>query len=439
MKPIVVLAGRPNVGKSTFFNRLTRSKRALVDDMPGVTRDRLYADARWDEAVFTLVDTGGFAGGSENDFSRRLHQQLLRAMADADAIILMLDGRVGVTPFDAEMLSLLRGQAKPVFFIVNKIDGPEQENLLYEFHDLGLDRLFPVSAEHGYGISDFLDTLVAALPIDDDADENEERIRVAVVGRPNVGKSSLVNRLLGEERLLVSETAGTTRDAVDIELKRGEQTYLLVDTAGIRRKAKVSQKLEKFSVIRALKSLKRCDVALILLDASEGLADQDVRIAGYALERGCGCVLLFNKWDLVDKTPGEERRIVDELRGKTKHLAFAPVMTISALTGLRVGKIFKAVDTVFSQYDTRISTGRLNRILEEALARNEPSLHRGRRIRFYYATQVSTRPPSFVFFVNYPEAVHFSYRRYLVNRIREATGLDRTPVRVYLRKRTGRK
>ncbi len=439
MKPIVVLVGRPNVGKSTFFNRLTRSKRALVDDMPGVTRDRLYADARWDESVFTLVDTGGFAGGREDDLSRRLRQQLLRAMTDGDAIVLMLDGRTGVTPFDAEMLSLLRGQNKPVFFIVNKIDGPEKEDLLYEFHDLGIDRLFPVSAQHGYGISDFLDTLVAELPEAIAADETEEVIRVAVVGRPNVGKSSLVNRLLGEERMLVSETAGTTRDAVDIELKRGQRTYLLIDTAGIRKKAKVSQKLEKFSAIRALKSLERCDVALILLDASEGLADQDVRIAGYALERGCGCVLLFNKWDLLNTAPGEERRIIEGLRSKTKHISFAPVMTISALTGLRVAKIFPLVDTVFSQYDTRISTGRLNRILEEALARHEPSLHRGRRIRFYYATQVSTRPPSFVFFVNYPEAVHFSYRRYLVNQIREATGLDRTPVRVYLRKRTGRR
>ena len=439
MKPIVVLVGRPNVGKSTFFNRVTRSRRALVDDMPGVTRDRLYADVRWGESLFTLVDTGGFAGGREDDISRRVRDQLRRAMADADAIVLMFDGRSGVTPFDAEMLEMLRGEAQPVLFAVNKVDGPEQEDRLLEFYELGLEQLFPVSAQHGFGVNDFLDALTALLPPAEAGDESRRMIRVAVVGRPNVGKSSLVNRLLGEERMLVSETAGTTRDAVDIVVERRGKPYCLVDTAGIRRKARVSKKLEKFSVIRALKSLDRCDVALILMDASQGITDQDIRIAGYAEERGCGCVLLFNKWDLVEKAPGADRRIVGELRGRARHLSFAPAMTISALTGLRVSKIFQRIDEVFSQYDTRISTGRLNRILEKALERNEPSLHRGRRIRFYYATQAAVRPPTFVFFVNYPEAVHFSYRRYLVNQIREQAGLDRTPVRAYFRKRTGRK
>ncbi len=439
MRPIVVLVGRPNVGKSTFFNRLTRSKRAIVDDAPGVTRDRLYADVRWDDTVFTLVDTGGFAGGRQDAMDEQVQGQVRRAMADADAIILMLDGRAGVTPFDSEMLALLRGEQKPVFFAVNKVDGPEHEDRLYEFYALGADRLFPVSAQHGYGVGELLDALAAVLPTDAAPDEEREAVRVAVVGRPNVGKSSLINRLLGEDRLLVSETAGTTRDAVDTMLTRGRKTYCLIDTAGIRRRARVSRKLEKFSVVRALKSLDRCDVALILLDASEGLAEQDIRIAGYAEQRGCGCVLLFNKWDLLEKAPGAERRIIGDLRGSARHLSYAPAMTISALTGLRVQKIFRLIDEVYSQYDTRIGTGQLNRILEQALAYNEPSLYRGRRLRFYYATQVSTRPPTFVFFVSYPEAVHFSYRRYLVNRIREAAGLDRTPVRVYFRKRTGRK
>lgn len=438
MKPIVVLVGRPNVGKSTFFNRITRSRRALVDDLPGVTRDRLYADARWDDAVFTLVDTGGFAGGNEDEFSRQVHQQLRRAMADADVIVLMLDGRAGVTPFDAEMLDILRTETKPVFFVVNKIDAEEHEGLLYEFHDLGIADLYPVSAEHGYGIGDFLDVLVNALPRVE-ASAEKETVRIAVVGRPNVGKSSLINRLLGEERLLVSGIPGTTRDAVDTFLTRGGKTYCLVDTAGIRKKSKVSRKLEKFSVVRALKSLDRCDVALIMLDAGEGVTEQDIRIAGYAVERGCGCVLLVNKWDLIGSDrSSEERRVIGDLRMSARYLAFAPAMTISARTGLRVPKIFRLVDEVFAQYDTRVSTGQLNRILEQALARNEPSLHRGRRIRFYYATQVSTRPPTFVFFVNYPEAVHFSYRRFLVNQIREAAGLDKTPVRVFLRKRTGK-
>jgi GTP-binding protein len=439
MKPIVVLVGRPNVGKSTFFNRVTRSRRALVDDMPGVTRDRLYADARWGDTLFTIVDTGGFAGGREDDISRRVGEQLRRAMADADAIVLMFDGRAGVTPFDAEMLEMLRGETKPVLFAVNKVDGPEQEDRLFEFHELGLEQLYPVSAQHGFGVNDFLDALTAFLPPAETGDESGQMVRVAVVGRPNVGKSSLINRLLGEERMLVSETAGTTRDAVDIVVERRGKPYCLVDTAGIRRKARVSRKLEKFSVIRALKSLDRCDVALILMDASEGITDQDIRIAGYAEERGCGCVLLFNKWDLVEKEQATERQIVDELRGRARHLGFAPAMTISARTGLRVSKIFQRIDDVFSQYDTRIPTGRLNRILEQALERNEPSLYRGRRIRFYYATQAGVRPPTFVFFVNYPEAVHFSYRRYLVNQIREQAGLDRTPVRVYFRKRKGKK
>lgn len=439
MKPIVVLVGRPNVGKSTFFNRVTRSRSALVDDLPGVTRDRLYADAHWDDSVFTLVDTGGFAGGRPDEFSAQVNRQLTRAMADADAVVLMLDGRAGVTPYDAEMLGILRAEQKPVFFAVNKIDGPEQENLLYEFYGLGIDRLYPVSAEHGYGVGDFLDALVGALPRVE-SEETQEAVRIAVVGRPNVGKSSLINRLVGEERLLVSGSPGTTRDAVDIFLQRGGKRYCLVDTAGIRKKARVSEKLEKFSVVRALKSLDRCDVALILLDASEGVTDQDVKIAGYAVERGCGCLLLINKWDLAgSRGPDEERKAVADLRYAAGYLNFAPAMTISALTGLRVAKILKKVDEVFAQYDRRISTGQLNRILEEAAARNEPSLHRGRRIRFYYGTQVSTRPPTFVFFVNYPEAVHFSYRRYLVNRIREAAGLDKTPVRVYFRKRTGKR
>jgi GTP-binding protein len=287
-------------------------------------------------------------------------------------------------------------------------------------------------------VGDLLDAVAASLPPGQE-EERPDLIRVGVVGRPNVGKSSLINRLLGQERLLVGNQPGTTRDAVDTFFEWNRRTYCLVDTAGIRKKSKVSRKLEKFSVVRALKSLDRCDVALILLDAREGVTEQDIRIAGYAVERGCGCVLLINKWDLVGSgRRGEERRVIEDLRRSARYLGFAPAMTISARTGLRVSKIFRQVDEVFAQYDTRVSTGQLNRILEQALARTEPSLHRGRRIRFYYATQVSTRPPTFVFFVNYPEAVHFSYRRYLVNQIREAAGLDKTPVRVFFRKRTGK-
>ena len=437
MKPIVALVGRPNVGKSTLFNRITRSRLAIVDDMPGITRDRNYGDAEWDETAFTLVDTGGFIGSDRDPFAEQIHRQLHVALEDADAVVLLLDGKSGLSPFDADLIAILRSLPKPVFYAVNKIDAPEQEDRLSDFYDLGLETFYPISAEHGYGISDLLDNLTRSFPAAPAEAENG-MVRVAVVGRPNVGKSSLINRILGEERMLVSEVPGTTRDAVDSVCRIGDQQYLLVDTAGIRRKGRVSRKVEKFSVIRALRSLERSDVALTVLDAHEGITDQDIRIAGYALERGCGCILLLNKWDIVDKDSHTERRFIQELQRQAKYLNFAPVMTISARTGLRVRKIFQRIDQLYVQYRTRVGTGQLNRIIEEAIRRNEPAFHKGRRLNFYYTTQVATKPPTFVFFVNHPEAVHFSYRRYLANRIREATGLDQTPIRTYFRKRTGR-
>ena len=437
MKPIVALVGRPNVGKSTLFNRITRSRLAIVDDMPGITRDRNYGDAEWDDLAFTLVDTGGFIGTDRDPFAEQIHRQLHLALEDADAVVLLLDGKSGLSPFDADLIAVLRSLPKPVFYAVNKIDAPEQEDRLSDFYDLGIDTFYPISAEHGYGISDLLDDLTRSFPATPDVTDSG-MIRVAVVGRPNVGKSSLINRILGEERMLVSEIPGTTRDAVDSVCQIGERRYLLVDTAGIRRKGRVSRKIEKFSVIRALRSLSRSDVALIVLDAHEGITDQDIRIAGYAVERGCACLLLLNKWDIVDKDQHTEKRFLQDLQRQAKYLNFAPVMTISARTGLRVRKIFRVIDSLYEQYTSRIGTGLLNRIIEEAIRRNEPAFHKGRRLNFYYTTQVTSQPPTFVFFVNHPEAVHFSYRRYLANRIREATGLDKTPIRTYFRKRTGR-
>ncbi|MGD8519969.1 MAG: ribosome biogenesis GTPase Der [Desulfobacterales bacterium] len=440
MKPIVAIVGRPNVGKSTFFNRVTRTRDALVDDLPGVTRDRNYGDATWDNAEFTLVDTGGFTVGE--DFSQDIQFQVHQAIEDADVIILLLDGKAGISPFDRDMLEILRTIKKPVFYVVNKIDGEEQEIYLSDFYSLGIELLYPISAEHGYGLSDFLDDLVIALPDvikDRVADEAEGTIALAVVGRPNVGKSSLINRILGQDRLVVSDIPGTTRDAIDSICEVNGKTYRLIDTAGIRRKGRVKHKIEKFSIIKALRSLDRCDVALILMDADEGITDQDTSIAGYAYERGCGCVMLLNKWDLVDKDTNTAKNYVDRLRLQTKFLSFAPAITISALTGQRVFKIFRLVDEVYSQYARRISTGQLNKIVERAINNNEPSLHRGKRLKYYYATQVSTKPPTFVCFVNYPEGVHFSYKRYLINQIREHTGLDMTPVRMIFRKREGRR
>ena len=437
MKPIVAIVGRPNVGKSTLFNRITRTRNALVDDLPGVTRDRHYGDATWAGVDFTLVDTGGFIGEDEDLFAPEIRFQILQAIEDSDAIILLLDGKGGITPFDEDVVKILREVKKPVFYGVNKIDGVEQEVKLYDYYSLGLEKLYPLSAEHRYGVSDFLDDIVQVLP-ETVGPETDDMVKLAVVGKPNVGKSSLINRILGQKRLVVSDIPGTTRDAIDSVCEINGNSYLLIDTAGIRRKKKVSKKIEKFSIIKALKSLERCDVALILIDAYEGITEQDVTIAGYAYERGCGCILLLNKWDIVEKDSKTEKKYFDQLRMDAKFLSFAPVITISALTGQRVLKIFKIVDEVYSQYAQRIGTGQLNKILKQSIERNEPSIYRGRRLKFYYFTQVSTGPPTFVCFVNYPGGVHFSYKRYLINQIRIGTGLAKTPIRIIFRKRTGR-
>ena len=437
MKPVVAIIGRPNVGKSTFFNRITRSRNAIVDDFPGVTRDRNYSDATWNNVVFTLVDTGGFLSNDKDNFANEIHIQVLQAIEDADVIILLMDGKAGMSPHDRDVVEILRTTAQPVFYAVNKIDGLEQETNLYDFYSLGIKKMYPVSAEHRYGVYDFLDDLILAFP-ESAPEQTEDMIKLAVVGRPNVGKSSLINRILGEKRLLVSDIPGTTRDAIDSVCTINGKSYLLIDTAGIRRKGKVSKKIEKFSVIKALKSLDRCDVALIVMDANEGITEQDITVAGYAFEKKCSCIMLINKWDLIEKDSKTVKRYYEQLRMESKFLSFAPAITISALTGLRVPKIFTYVDEVYSQYAARITTGQLNRIIELAIKKTEPSLYRGKRLKFYYATQVTAKPPTFVCFVNYPDAVHFSYKRYLINRIREHTGLDKTPLRLIFRQRKGR-
>lgn len=440
MKPIVAILGRPNVGKSTLFNRITRRRDALVDDMPGVTRDRHYGDAKWDGELFTLIDTGGFSDPDQDGFSREIRSQIDHAIEDADVIILILDGKQGISPFDTEIVDFLRSVDKPVLYAVNKIDGMARETLMYDFYELGIPSLFPVSAEHGYGVPDFLTALVSHLPHPSppaDTRSNDE-IRISVIGRPNVGKSSLINRILGEHRQVVSPIPGTTRGAVDTLCRINDQTYRIIDTAGIRRKGRVQHRLEKFSVIKALKSLERCDVALVMLDVDRGITDQDIKIAGYAFERGRGLILILNKWDLVQNGEMSAKELRAELRVAAKYLSFAPVISVSALTGRRVSNIFNQVDQVYNQYVSRINTGMLNSIFEKAIRNNEPPFHRGRRIKFYYATQTATGPPTIISFVNYPAAVHFSYHRYLINQIRQAAGLDKTPIRLIFRKRTGR-
>jgi GTPase len=439
MKPIVAIVGRPNVGKSTLFNRITRSRNAIVDDLPGVTRDRNFGDAQWNDKVFTLVDTGGFAEGDDDAFAPHIRSQVEQAIAEADVVVLVLDGKGGSSPYDADLIHILRSVDKPVFYAVNKVDGEGQENKLFDFYALGIDQLFPVSAEHGYGVADFLDELTAGFA-DMNADEEPgDGIRIAVVGKPNAGKSSLINALLGETRLVVSDVPGTTRDSIDSVLTRNGRSYVLVDTAGIRRKGKVSLRLEKFSIIKALRSLERCDVALIVIDAEQGISDQDVRVAGYADARGCGAIFLLNKWDRVDNRDGKALpRLTESLRMESKFLNFAPVITVSAKTGMRIQRIFPLVEAVYDQYAARITTGQLNQAMEQALNRTQPSLYKGKRLKFYYTTQVASRPPSFVSFVNFPDGVHFSYQRYLVNQIRGAFGLDKTPIRLLLRQRTGK-
>jgi len=434
MKPVVAIVGPPNAGKSTLFNRLTKTRSALVDDFPGVTRDRHYAAASWNDVDFDIVDTGGFFAADKDAFAQKTHDQIRQAIADADALILLFDGANGISAFDRDLVDLVRGFSIPVFFAVNKIDHPGREEHLYEFYALGAEPLYALSSAHGHGVAGLLDDVTAALP-ETKTEAESEPVRMAVVGRPNVGKSSLINRIMGEDRVIVSEQAGTTRDSIDTLCRVSGRPYLLIDTAGVRRKSRVKQKIEKYAIIKAMESLDRCDIALIMLDAAAGITEQDVRIAGYAFEKGKACIFLLNKWDLVEKSDRVFKQIKEDIRYQAKYLSFAPILTISALTGRRVPKIFEFADAVYDQYTRRIGTGPLNRIIEAATTRTEPSMHHGRRLKFYYAAQTGTRPPTFVCFVNYPEGVHFSYQRYLINQIREAAGLDMVPIRLWLRKR----
>jgi len=439
MKPVVALLGRPNVGKSTLFNRITGSRQALVDDFPGVTRDRHYADAKWDDVEFTVIDTGGFLSTDDDYFASQIKEQLTAAADQADALIFILDGRTGLSPYDRELADFLRRMSKPVFYLINKIESYKQHDELFEFYSLGIDHFYKISAEHGIGVGDFLDDLVEVLPEYEQEEENEDTlIKIAIVGRPNVGKSSLANRLFGEQRVVVNEKAGTTRDAIELSVQHKGREFMLVDTAGIRRKGKVTQKLEKFSILKSLKSLDECDVALILIDSDEGITDQDITIAGYAEDRGCGALFILNKWDLLDKERKSIKKYMEDLRYKAKFLSYAPAITISALTGQRCHKILDEVVKIHKEYCHRINTGVLNRIIEDAVFRTEPSLHKGKRLKFFYSTQVATKPPSFVCFVNYSKAVHFSYKRYLINQLRQMIPLEKTPINLYFREKTGK-
>ena len=437
MKPIVAIIGRPNVGKSTLFNRLSEIKKVIVIDQPGATRDRNYADSNWNGKTFMIIDTGGFEPVTSERMLIQMREQTNLAIEEADAIIFLLDGREGLTPADIEITQTLRKTEKPVFYTVNKIDNVRQENLTFDFYRLGIDRIYSISSQHGLGVGDLLDDVVEHLPEISAEEEKEERIRIAVIGKPNVGKSSLINKILGYERTIVNPTPGTTRDSIDTSFDLNDRKYLLIDTAGIRKKSKVSLKLEKYSVIEAIKTLSRCDIALMMIDAQEGVTDQDTKIAGLAYERGVACILILNKWDLIEKDNATIGTHVQHVKDSLKYLDFAPIISISALSGQRVTKVFDLINTVYDQYSLRVSTGILNTKLEEFTTKLPPPRYRNRPNKINYATQISTKPPTFVFFVREPKGMHFSYERYLSNRIHEELGFEHTPVRLIFRKKGG--
>ena len=435
MLQVIAIVGRPNVGKSTLFNRLSKSRGALVDDQPGVTRDRLYATARWEETSFTLVDTGGFDESESDPIISLVKEQVFKAVEQADKILFMVDGREGMVPGDGEIADLLRRTGKEVFLVVNKVDGPELDHLSSDFYTLGFSRVYPVSAAHGYGLRQMMGDLIEALPAAVPESPQEERVRVAILGRPNVGKSSLVNHILGEERLVVSEVPGTTRDAIDILCAWKGKEYLFIDTAGIRRKGRVSEKIEKFSAIKALKTLERCHVAVILLDASAGVTDQDARICGYAYERGRAILIAVNKWDLVKKNREKRSFLESTFERHTKFLSFAPRLNVSALTGEGVKSIFGVIDRLYDQFSRRLTTGEVNKVILDVVEKNPPPKEGRGGVKIFYATQTGVKPPTFVAFVNHPEKMHFSYQRFLVNQLRERLGLELTPVRLIIRGR----
>lgn len=434
-KPIVAVVGRPNVGKSTFFNRIVGKRIAIVEDTPGVTRDRIYGDASWLEHEFVLVDTGGIEPIKDDIISTQMRRQAQLAIDTADVIVFLVDGREGVTAADEDVADMLRRSNKPVVLGVNKVDHPKFEDAIYDFYSLGIGNPITISGEQGLGLGDLLDEVVSFFP-ETESEETAEATRIAIVGKPNVGKSSLVNALLGYERTIVSEIAGTTRDAVDTPFDYEGQPYILVDTAGIRRKRAIDEAtIERYSVIRSLGAIRRADVVLIVLDANEGMSEQDVRIAGYVHEEGKASVVIVNKWDLIEKDTHTMNQFKEKLYADLAFMDYVPILFISAKTGQRVNKIFGLVQHAYEQNCLRVSTGTLNDIVNEAITITEPPSDKGRRLKIYYATQVSTKPPTFVLFVNEPALMHFSYKRYLENYLRKSFSLDATPIRLIVRQR----
>ena len=436
-KPLVAIVGRPNVGKSLLFNKLTGRRTSIVEDTPGVTRDRIYGECEWCGRTFSLVDTGGIEPGTENDMLKFMRRQAEIGIELADAIIMVVDVRSGVTAADQDVATMLRKCGKPVALAVNKCDSIGTVNPdVFEFYSLGIGDLYETSAVHGHGTGDLLDWVLDNIPADDGEEEDEDLIKVAIVGKPNVGKSSLLNRILGEERVIVSNVAGTTRDAIDSYYENDTGKYCFIDTAGMRRKSKVDDTIEKYSNMRTINAIERSDVCLILIDANDGVTEQDTKIAGLVHEAGKAAVIVVNKWDAVeDKETNTMRDKEAAVRDGLSYMTYAPVVFLSALTGQRVDKLFQVIQDVHAQNTSRITTGALNSVLADATARVQPPTDKGRRLKIYYMTQASTKPPHFVIFCNDARLFHFSYQRYLENQIREVFGLQGTPVRITIRQK----
>jgi GTPase len=441
--PIVAIVGRPNVGKSTLFNRLTKTRRALVHDLPGVTRDRLYGQAKAGDREITLVDTGGYDPPADQAFADEVHAQVEVALDQADLVLFLTDGRVGLSPLDNEVAHSLRRTKKPVILAVNKVDGDKIEEAAQEFHALGLEKVHFISASHGRGVPDLLDDIAAMLPPAEEKDDDEQAerppVRVALLGRPNVGKSSLINRLTGEDRVVVSDVPGTTRDAVDTPIFKNNQEYVLIDTVGIRRQGKVKRGIEKAGVFRSLRAMERAHVAVCVLDVSEGVTEHDLALIGQAVENYRGLILMLNKWDLLAGDKYKEDEVKHRIERALRFAPWAPVIYSSALTGKGVNRLLPTVDKVYADYNRRVETGPLNRALETMVERHQPAMRRGQRLKFFYATQVGVRPPHVVVFVNYPKEVHFSYRRYLINEFRSFMRLGRSPLKLTLKERSGKR
>ena len=435
-RPLVAIVGRPNVGKSMLFNRLVGRRLSIVEDTPGVTRDRLYAECEWCGRKFDMVDTGGIEPTTDSEILLYMREQAQIAINSATVIVLVTDIRTGVTAADKDVANMLLRSRKPVVLAVNKADSTGTEDpAIYEFYSLGLGDPIAVSAVHGHGTGDLLDECLKYFPPAEEEDEEDDCIKVAVIGKPNVGKSSLINRILGEKRLIVSDIAGTTRDAVDTMFENEQGRYMFIDTAGIRRKSKVDEKIEKFSVMRSQLAVERADVCIIMIDARDGVTEQDTKIAGLAHESGKACIVAVNKWDLVDKETGTMEKMRKDIMRDLSFMSYAPIIFISAATGQRTEKLFELINFVNDQSNMRISTGMLNNVLADAQARVQPPTDKGRRLKIYYMTQTGIKPPNFVIFCNSRELFHFSYQRYIENQLRTVFGLEGTPIRIVIRQK----